>query len=179
MPDLLHPFIVHLPLGLAVLLPALILLLAWLEGQGELTRPAWAAVLLVQALIVAGSFAAMKTGGMEEEKIERAVPEAAIEAHEEAAEVFTWAGVGLLALTILPLLPLGGGLKRAVPFVLLGLSLVALALALRTGKAGGTLVYQHQAAAARAGLTVGEEGSALPTMPAPAIGEGGKDEDDD
>lgn len=179
MPDLLHPFIVHLPLGLVFLLPLLILLLAWLEGKGKLTRPAWAAVLLVQTLIVAGSFAALKTGGLEEEKIESVVPEAALEAHEEAANVFTWAGVGLLALTVLPLLPLGGGLKRAVPFVLLGLALVTLALALRTGKAGGELVYQHQAAAARAGLTVGEAGSARPAMPAPAVGEGGKDEDDD
>jgi uncharacterized membrane protein len=170
MPELLHPFIVHLPLGLAVMLPALLLLLSWQEGKGRLTRSAWSAVLLVQALVVLGSFAAMKTGGMEEERVERGVPEAAIHAHEEAAEVFTWAGAGLLLLTVLPLLPLGAGLRRVVPFILLGLSLVALALALRTGKAGGELVYQHQAAAARAGLTV-SGGAAAPPADAAADAE--------
>jgi uncharacterized membrane protein len=137
MPDLLHPAVVHLPLGLALLI-----------------------ALLVQFLIVLGSYAAIRTGEGEEDRVERLVPHAALESHEEAAQVFAWAAAGLLALTLLPLLPLGSRFRRVLPFILFGLSIVVLALALRTGKAGGDLVYIHQAPAARAGYE-------LPAGPSP------------
>jgi len=154
MDGLLHPFIVHLPLGLAILAPLLILLLAVLEGKGKLTPSAWLAVLLVQVLLTAGSLAAMKSGEGEEERVERALPEAVLHVHEEAAELFLWGGVAGLVLAVVMVLPLGAGLRRVVPFLLLGVSLVTLALGLRTGKFGGELVYRHQAPAARLGLPV-------------------------
>jgi len=156
MDGLLHPFIVHLPLGLAMLAPLLVLLLAVLDGKGKLTPSAWLAVLLVHVLLTAGSLAALRSGEAEEELVERAVPGAALHQHEEAAELFLWSGVAGLVLATVMVLPLGPGLRRVVPFLLLGLSLVTLALGLRTGKAGGELVYRHQAAAARAGLDIPE-----------------------
>jgi uncharacterized membrane protein len=175
MDELLHPFIVHLPLGLAILAPLLILLLAVLDGKGKLTPSAWLVVLLVQVLITAGSLAALKSGEGEEELVERSVPEAALHQHEEAAELFLWSGVAGLVLAAVMVLPLGAGLRRVVPFLLLGLSLVTLALGLRTGKAGGELVYQHQAGAARAGLAFPEADGAAKPVTTP--GQGVRDHD--
>lgn len=154
MPDLLHPALVHLPLGLALAMPIVLLVLAILDGKGKLTRQAWILALVLQLLFTVGAFSAMKTGDGEEERVERGIPEAVLHGHEEAAEVFTWATVALLALSVLPVLNLGAGLRRVVPFALVGVSLVVLALGLRVGKLGGALVYQHQAPAVRAGLTL-------------------------
>lgn len=177
MPEILHPALVHLPLGLAMAMPFLLLLMVILDAKGKMTRQAWALILLLQAFITAGAFAAMKTGGMEEELVERGIAKAIIHEHEEAAELFTWASVGLLALSVLPVLSLGASLRRVLPFVLLGLSVVVLALGLRAGKLGGALVWTHHASAARVGL-------ALPAgaAPAPADSFGvadGEGEDDD
>ncbi len=177
MDGLLHLMIVHLPLGLAILLPLLLLLLAILDGKGKLTPSAWLAVVLVQVLLTAGSLAALRTGGDEEERVERNVPEAALHAHEEAAEVFLWSTVAGLVLSLTLLLPLGATLRRVLPFLLLGVSVVSLALALRTGKAGGELVYRHQAAAARAGLTLPAADGAPAAVATGAGGEEAGDED--
>lgn len=183
MPDLLHPLIVHLPLGLSILLPLLLLVMAWLQAKGRLDRSAWVIAVLVQALLTLGAFAALRTGDAEEERVEEAFNAAARKAlhqHEEAAEVFTWATAALLVLTATTLLPLGAGLRRALPFVLLGLSVVTLALALRTGKAGGALVYEHQAAAARAGLVpaaAGQDGTAGTSAGGKLAGHEGGDDD--
>lgn len=175
MDGLYHPIVVHLPLGLAILMPLLILLLAILDGKGKLTPSAWLAVVLVQSLLTVGTLAALRTGGQEEERVERIVPEAAIHAHEEAGEVFLWSAVAALVLSATLLFPLGATLRKAVPFLLLGLSVVSLALALRTGKAGGELVYRHQAAAARAGLALPQSEGAPTPLPTRADGDGDED----
>lgn len=178
MPDLLHPALVHLPLGLALAMPIFLLVLAILDGKGRLTRQAWILALVLQFLITVGAFSAMKTGEAEEERVERGIPEAALHEHEEAAEVFTWATVALLALSVLPVLNLGAGLKRVVPFALLGISLVVLALALRVGKLGGALVYQHQAPAVRAGLSLPELSQAVAADSTGFTQESGDEEED-
>ncbi len=179
MPDLLHPALVHLPLGLALAMPLFLLVLVVLDAKGKLTRQAWVLAMVLQLLITVGAFSAMKTGEAEEEHVERGIPEAALHEHEEAAEVFTWASVALLALSILPVLNLGAGLRRVVPFALLGISLVVLALALRVGKLGGALVYQHQAPAIRAGMALPGLGLGLPADSTASTGSAKEGEDDD
>lgn len=57
---------------------------------------------------------------------------------------------------------------------------MSLALALKTGKAGGELVYQHQAAAARAGLALpADAGGTNAGVPAGTAAPGGESEDED
>lgn len=178
MPELLHPALVHLPIGLALAMPLILLAMVVLDGKGKLTRQAWVVVLVLQLLITAGAFAAMKTGSGEEELVERGIGKALIHEHEEAAELFTWASVGLLALSILPMLPLGAGLRRVVPFALLGLSVVLLALGFRTGKLGGELVWTHHASVVRAGLALPEGAQAMP-MDSLQTGGGEEEADED
>jgi len=48
----LHPAIVHLPLGLAVLMPFIAAGFAWAVWTGRVRPRAWAAVVLLQAVLV-------------------------------------------------------------------------------------------------------------------------------
>lgn len=170
---LFHPKIVHLPIALMLLMPLItgILLLAWQAGW--LPRRTWWLAIGLQALLVGSSALAMNTGEAEEERVEPLVPEAALEAHEEAAEVFAWA-------TLLPLLLLGGaGLipsERWAKGVALGgvvSSVLILGLGYRVGEAGGALVYSHNAGAAYA------SGSPALTGQHAQAPNGDEDEDED
>jgi uncharacterized membrane protein len=146
----LHPAVVHLPLGLAMLMPALATGFAWAIWTGRVRARAWLAVVALQALLLATGLVALKTGGAEEERVEAVVRESAIHRHEEAAEQFVWAAGITLALA-------GLGFVGRRPLALRGLTgaavvatLVVAGLGLRVGHAGGQLVYVHGAASAYA-----------------------------
>ena len=87
----LHPSLVHLPLGLAVLMPFLAAGFGWAVWTGRVRLRAWAAVVALQAALVVGGLVALQSGKAEEERVESVVTDAAIETHEEAAELFLWA----------------------------------------------------------------------------------------
>lgn len=156
MPDPLHPALVHLPLGLALATPILAAGIALAAWRGLLPRRAWVAAVALQALLVAGGVAALVTGEREGERVEKVVGEEPVEAHEERAEAFLWtAGAVLAAAAAALVVPA----RAAAPLAALSLAgMVAVAaLAIRTGKAGGDLVYRHGAARAYA---PGEAGAA-------------------
>ena len=160
----LHPAIVHLPLGLAMLAPVIALIVLVPLWRGRLPRRAWGLVVLLQAALVATAFVALRTGEAEEETVEPVVAEQALETHEERATLFTWAGVAVLALALGAALTLGRaekvGLGLAAATVVAGLAVTGLGI--WTGHAGGQLVYQHGAASAYAtpGATGALEASA-------------------
>jgi len=147
----LHPAIVHLPLGLAFVIPALAAGFAWALWTGRVRpRGAWVAVIALQAVLLGGGLVAMNTGEREEERVERIVPDAAIERHEEYAEQFVWA-VGLtLVAAVLVVAFRKPALVHAMAAVTVVGSLVVVAAAIRVGHAGGQLVYAHNAGAAYA-----------------------------
>lgn len=145
---LLHPQIVHLPIALAVLMPLIAggLLITW--WRAALPRRAWWIAVALQAILVASALAAMRTGEGDEERVERVVPEEAIEAHEEAAEVFLAGAIGVLLLAIA-----AGAVPRERAAQALAVAatvgtLAVFALGYRVGRAGGALVYEHGAATA-------------------------------
>jgi uncharacterized membrane protein len=163
----LHPKLVHLPLALAVLMPLLSsgLLLAWWRGW---FRPrTWILAVAAQGLLLVSGILSMRSGEADEDRVERFVPEAAIESHEEAAEAFVWAGGLVLGLALLPLLLRQRRLGLAAGIATIAGSVAVLVLGVRVGEAGGELVYRYGAASAFVG--------AAPATAAPA----GRDLDDD
>ena len=142
----LHPALVHIPLGLAIIMPFLTLLVYLLIKKGRFDRTVWLIPVIIQVVIILASFAAMKSGENEEDRVEKVVKEHYIEEHEEAAKVF-------LGTAILSLLIMGYGLKesdmqdkaRIAGIILLFAGMGAV---LYAGKLGGELVYQHGAASA-------------------------------
>lgn len=146
----LHPKLVHLPIALALLMPVLSagLLLAWIRDL--LPRRTWVVAAVLQAVLVASSVAAMRSGEAEEEVVEKVVAETAIEAHEEAAEAFTWTAAGVLVLFVAGAVLPGAAAARGAATAATVATLVVLFLGYRTGQAGGGLVYEHGAASAYA-----------------------------
>ena len=172
----LHPAIVHLPLGLAFVIPLLALGLTLMMWRGWLPGRAWVLLVGLQALLLGGGLVAMNSGEREEERVERVTPEQLIEAHEEAAEQFVWAAGIVLAVAAAGLL-LKSERRRYVALAVTAGSLAVAGLAIRTGHAGGELVYTHGAASAYAVAGPGGPGGeAASGMPADR---GGEAEDDD
>ena len=158
---LFHPKLVHIPMALGVLMPVIAagLLLAW--WRNWLPRRGWFVAVALQALLLGSGIVALRSGEAEEERVERMVEERFIEQHEEAAEMFVWAGGVVLAVMMLAA-ALGtarSGLPLAV-VATLGTFLV-LGLGYRTGQAGGNLVYQHGAGQAYAGPATSSAGQGM------------------
>ena len=143
----LHPALVHLPLGLAFVLPALALGFTWALWSGRIRPRAWAAIVLLHAILLGAGLVALKTGQNESKRVESAVPEAAIESHEEYAEQFLWVvGVTLAVASVVLVARRPTAVHALSAITVLGTFLIAGA-ALRVGHAGGKLVYVHNAAA--------------------------------
>ncbi len=148
---LFHPKLVHVPMALGVLMPLVAgsLLLAW--WRNWLPPRSWFLAIGLQAILLGSGVLALRSGEVEEERVERVVAERLIEEHEEAAEVFVWGSGGVLAAMIVAaaLASRRSGLPTAAAATL-G-TLLVLGLGYRAGHAGGSLVYRHGAAQAYAG----------------------------
>jgi hypothetical protein len=144
MPDPLHPAVVHLPIALAVLLPALALGAALAIRAGWLPVRTWVVVVLLQLALFGSGWLALKTGEEQEERVEDVVSERRIEAHEEAAERFVTLAAGAALVSAAGLL--GGGLGRLGRAATVIAAGAVLAAGVATGHSGGELVYRYGAA---------------------------------
>jgi hypothetical protein len=134
-------------MALAVLMPVLsaALLIAW--WRGWLPRRVWLVAVALQLVLVASALLALRTGEIDEERVEKVLAsEAPIEAHEEAAEVFMWTSAGVLVLFLA-----GALIRKERAAQLLATTAVAgtvlvFTMGYRVGQAGGELVYRHGAA---------------------------------
>lgn len=146
----LHPVVVHFPVALAILVPLVgaAVLLAW--WRGWLPSKTWALVVGLQAALAVSAVVAMNTGERDEDRVEKVVAEASIEAHEDAGKLFTIAGFGVLALAAAPLLLKRESLKQALAGATLVGTLAVAGLGYNVGHKGGRLVYAEGAGAAYA-----------------------------
>lgn len=143
----LHPAIVHLPLAGAVFVPLVAVFLVF--GRGS--RDTWLLGVGLQGLTLLGATLGLRTGEADEERVEHAVRESLIHAHEEAAELFTVIlGLGL-AVWVAGLLLRSDRLRRGLAVVAAVAGLLGLIAGLQVGHLGGELVYQHGAASAWVG----------------------------
>jgi uncharacterized membrane protein len=155
-----HPALVHLPLGLALLMPVGGAVAAWMLWSGRIQRRGWTVVIALQALLLASGIVALKSGERDEDLAERVVAEGALHQHEALAEQFVVATGVVLALSLLVLVP-SATVTRGSAVAMAAGSVIVAGLALRVGHAGGQLVYVHGAA----GPYVAQAGGG-PTTPA-------------
>ncbi|MCC7398518.1 MAG: hypothetical protein IT455_15720 [Planctomycetes bacterium] len=170
----MHPMLVHLPMALAALVPMLAFVLWLATWRGWLPARSWWLVTALQALLFGSGLLAMRSGEADEERVERVVAEATIEAHEHAAERFVWAAGLLLLLSGAPLLLRSRpALAQAASLATAFGSVVVLGFGYAVGSAGGELVYRHGAAAAFA-----SGGAGNPAAPAAGTRQGDDDDDE-
>lgn len=145
----LHPVVVHFPIVLAVLLPISAAVALWAIRKGTTPRRAWSVPVVMAVALALSALAAVKTGEVQDERVEQVVPEAPLEAHEEAAEQFLTLSGGLALLLAVGLVRgRVGGVARGLGTA----GAVALvAVAAYVGHSGGRLVYEYGAASAYTG----------------------------
>jgi uncharacterized membrane protein len=135
----LHPLIVHTPV-------ALLIVSALFELVGRATDVAWWRKAAFAMLIVGvlGAAAAVLTGGPAGDAAEKlGVPEPAVDAHEEMAQVTLWVGVAaVLARAVAGRM---GAARGAMATLGLLLHLAAAVTVGVTGFRGGKLVFDHGA----------------------------------
>lgn len=158
----LHPAIVHIPLGIAAVVPLVMIVLTVALVRRKATRQSFLLAALLQAIVVGGGLVALSTGEAEEERVESVVSERAIERHEELAKVFVAASGMTLALALLAgVAPERWTRRLAVAGTVA--SIGALGVGVAVGHAGGELVYRHGAATAyAAGVRDGSSPSRAP-----------------
>ena len=146
----LHPALVHIPLGLAFVIPGLALGFAWALWTDRIRTRGWIVIVALQALLLGAGLVAMNTGEREEDRVEPLVSRAALHTHEEYAEQFVWATGFTLALAGLVLVFRRRAAMRTLTIASVAGSLLVAGAAVRVGHAGGRLVYVDNAGAAYA-----------------------------
>ena len=165
----LHPMVVHFPIVLAILLPLFAVGALYAISRNARPMRAWALPLAVTVILLVSAFVATRTGEAEEERVEKAVPENVLHLHEEAAERFLVIA-GVVALVAVAGLA-HGVVGSAARLVATAGSLVIVFAGYQVGKAGGELVYSHNAASVYAQSGAGGEN-------AKQTGDREQDEDD-
>jgi uncharacterized membrane protein len=148
LPDPLHPAIVHFPIVLVFLLPVFAIGAIWAIRRGTSPVRAWLIPLGFSAALALSSWVAVETGEAQADKVEKIVPHAAMDAHEDAGELFlTMSGV-LVLIVGAGFLPgvIGRSARVATVAGAVGLAVFSV----RVGSTGGELVYDHGAASAYA-----------------------------
>lgn len=145
-PDPLHPAVVHFPIVLMVLVPLFMIGALVAIRRGARPPLAWSLAVAGAALLSASAWVAVQTGESEEDRVENAAGDAAVEAHEEPAERFLMLSGVLVVLTLAGFAP--GTAGRAARVVALAGSFGLAAAGAQVGHTGGELVYRHGAAAA-------------------------------
>jgi uncharacterized membrane protein len=177
LPNPLHPAVVHFPIVLAVLVPAVAVLGALAIARRRLPARSWAAVVLLQGLLVGASWLAIETGENEEERVEDVVRESRSEAHEEAAERFLSFAVAAWVVSAAGLLRgrFGGVGRIATVAATAGV----LAAGVAVGHSGGELVYRYGAASAYVDEARAESRATADVAGTPRVARRTRHDDDD
>jgi hypothetical protein len=141
----LHPAVVHVPLGWAILMPlvALVFTVAWWRGWA--TRRGWALVFGLQLLLAGAALFVKQTGEREARNARRVLVRGAVRPHSQAADYFVLASGATLAIAGLGLILRERQARWAAAATTLATVVVA-GIAVRVGHLGGELVYVKGAA---------------------------------
>jgi len=141
----LHPALVHLPIGLALVLGVVLAALACLSRADTAPRAIWWVGVLLATIVATSALASSSAGEDEALRLRNVVPHAAIEAHDDAAGYFTFASVIVAVLALVAGVTAKPRIRRALQITAAASAFLLMPLALRTGYLGGELVWVHDA----------------------------------
>ena len=143
----LHPALVHIPIGVAFVLPCPAVVVAIAIGKGKLPKTAWLVVVGLQVIVLAGGIASVRTGEEDRRRTVMLVGSANLDPHEEAGDAFNVSAGVSLALGIASFFP-GGTIANVGRAATVLASSACTYFAYSAGHSGGGLVYQFGAASA-------------------------------
>jgi uncharacterized membrane protein len=143
LPNPLHPAVVHFPIVLALLAPAVALAVLVATRRSLCPQRAWLGVVALVAATSLSAWVSVETGERDEERVESVVAESAVAAHESSAERLL-ALSGLL--TVLSLVGmLAGRVGTAARISTTAAAFALVPLVWQTGHSGGAMVYRADA----------------------------------
>lgn len=141
----LHPMMVHLPLGLALILPVIILTFMILIRLKKISDSMWIMIMSLQAFLVAIGHLTIATGENEEDLVRTIIDRKIVSMHELDAEMFVGSVVIGLVISVM-----GYFANKKYQFksqvAVLAISIITILLAVNVGRSGAALVYKHGAA---------------------------------
>lgn len=149
LPTPLHPVVVHLPIAFALLVPVFTIGALVAVRRGAAPVRTWSLAVAMSLALTVSAWAAIETGENEEDRVERVVPDAALETHEEAADAFLWLAAAVFGVAAVGMMQ--GKVGASARMLATVGSLVLLPAGYRVGHSGGGLVYTHNAASAYVG----------------------------
>lgn len=163
----LHPAVVHVPLGLAIVMPllALVFVAAWWKGWAS--KRGWALVFGLQLLLVGTGLFVKQTGERETRNARRVLVRGTIRPHSQAADFFVWASGATLVIAGLGLV-LRERHARWAAAAATAATFVVAGIGVRVGHLGGELVYVKGAATvytADSTAAIQRAAAAQPPMP--------------
>ena len=138
----------HFPIVLVFLLPIFVIGALWAIRRGSAIKRAWAIPVALSAALALSAWAAVQTGQSQEDKVEDIVPGAAMDSHEDAAELFLNLSGVLVLVTAAGFAP--GVIGRSARIVAAAGAVAMVGVGANVGHSGGELVYTHGAASAYA-----------------------------
>lgn len=143
-----HAWLVHAPIGLAMALPFALAGCAWLAWS---RRAAWWLAVVAAAAVAITAQVASSAGESEVQRY-RAHPElgAVIEAHEHAADRFSWAAAALAVVCLVTAAVKADRARRSLYVVCAALAVGLAPLIWEAGHLGGAVVWMHDAPSLRA-----------------------------
>jgi uncharacterized membrane protein len=146
LPSPLHPLVVHMPMALTILLPLFAIGALVAIRRRARVQLAWGMTIGMLALLLVSGWAALQTGEIEEDRVERFVSHDAVEEHEETGKQFVYAAGAVLLLSGVGLIRGRAGAAARVVVALATIGLVGMGY--NVGHSGGGLVYGGGAAQA-------------------------------
>jgi uncharacterized membrane protein len=137
----IHPWLVHLPLGAAMLAP---LGLAWVAREldlGRLPARAWWLVVVLSAVVPLAGTATWLSGQDEAERLRHTVETALLFEHREAALTFLCASLAPVTAGLAAGVWLTERGRRVARWLAVALAVVTLATGLAAGRAGGQIAW--------------------------------------
>lgn len=144
-----HAFAVHTPIGISLVLPIVIALLAFFVLRRRTDKRVWWIVVFLATAVTVGAFVASSSGEVERESLRPGVEVRALDAHESAGDRLVLASCALTALALVAGLQKNEARHPIFYGASFLLSLLVAAAALNAGMLGGELVYRHHAATYR------------------------------
>lgn len=142
----LHPAVVHIPIGLAAVLPVVALGAVIAIHRGWVGKRVWLAVLFLQAITFGGGLLSASTGENDRRQTVMIVGSGPLDEHEEQGERFNVTAGIALALGVAGAFP---GPTAAITTARIASAIgtgASAALGFYAGHSGGELVYRYGAA---------------------------------